>query len=120
MKHSGPEYTLHCQVADFLDRALPADAWWTTFPAGGGGKVRGARLKRAGLKAGVPDLLVIARDGQAHWIELKAYTDLSQPQRGMRDTLIRAGCCWALARSVEGVERALISWGIPLRAKVAT
>lgn len=46
---------------EYLDMALPSHAIATTFPAGGGGKVRGAQLKRAGLKPGWPDIQILVR-----------------------------------------------------------
>src|ERR1700682_4291340 len=79
-----PEQALQIAAAEYLTRALPDYARFTAFPAGGGGRVRGARLKAMGLKGGVPDLLFwwrpyVARSeawNEARWlfgaIELKA------------------------------------------------
>lgn len=53
------ETSLHMNVAGYLDKHLAAPAWYTTFPAGGGGEFRGMILKGMGLKAGVPDILII-------------------------------------------------------------
>ena len=71
--------------------ALPEGFWFTTFPAGGGGKVRGAQLKAAGLKPGVPDILVCGgyedishnvHQKDVLWLELKAKDGtLSQVQK---------------------------------------
>lgn len=46
---------------EYLDIALPAQAVAIAFPAGGGGKVRGAGLKRMGLKPGWPDIQILTR-----------------------------------------------------------
>lgn len=122
-RRASPEYALHCQVADYLSRALSLEdgVWWTTFPAGGGGKVRGARLKRMGLKAGVPDILILI-GGDAFWIELKAKggrvsSEQSQFMMAICKTsgLGRTAVC----RSVTEVEHALQSWHIPTRARIA-
>ena len=113
-----PERVLHAQVADYLDRALPLDAWWTTFPAGGGGKIRGRNLKRVGLKAGVPDVLIVYQ-GRAHWIELKGLKGkLSREQHDTIAWLSRAGCDFpCVCRNLDNVEFALNAWSIPLRAR---
>ena len=114
-----PEQILQRQVADFLTHALPfPDAWFTTIPAGGGGKVRGAKLKAMGYRAGTPDMLVIHL-GQAIWLELKSPNNwLTKPQKQCRNDLVAANCKWALVRSLHDVERALKRFGVPLRASV--
>ena len=117
-----PEQIFQRQVADFLTLALPTpDAWFTTIPAGGGGKVRGAILQGMGYKAGTPDMLVIYnfRFPRVIWLELKAGRGrLSKVQVECRDDLIRAGGEWALCRTLEDVEKALRRFGVPLRASV--
>ena len=113
------ERVLHVQVADYLDRALPLDAWWTTFPAGGGGKIRGRSLKRVGLKAGVPDVLIIYK-GRVHWIELKTIKgELSHKQHDTFVAFSHAGCKIPyVCRNLDNVEFALDAWRIPLRARL--
>src|SRR5450432_1524802 len=57
-------------------------------PPNGGlrGKAEGARLKWIGTLAGIPDLVILGRDGQAWLIEVKAeHGSLSAEQRGIRD-----------------------------------
>jgi len=117
--HKASERQLQSAVADWLALALPPDAFFSSIGHGGGGKVRGALLKRTGLKAGVPDLLVIA-DGRARFIELKtAKGRLSPAQREAHDALVRAGALVAVCRSIEDVAAQISAWGIPTRAKVA-
>ena len=56
---AGPsEEVLHAHVAQYLSLVIRPPAFWTTFPAGGGGRVRGGKLKARGLKAGMPDILI--------------------------------------------------------------
>ena len=119
MTRRHPEQDLQRAVAEFLDLALPRpDAWWTTIPAGGGGKVRGAFLKAAGLKAGVPDILIIWR-GRAYWIELKSWAGKPSPaQVEVRNMLRLAGCSAEIARTVTDVELWCLGWGIPLRGRL--
>jgi hypothetical protein len=111
------EDDLHRAVAGFLTLAITPPAWWTTFPAGGGGYTRGALLKAKGLKSGVPDILFILA-GRAYWIELKSKRRgvVSDDQRLTAVDLKAAHCPWAVCRSVEEVEERLIEWGFQLRA----
>ena len=107
------EDALHAAVADLLDLVLLPPAWWTTFPLGGGGKARGGKLKRRGVKAGVPDILIVC-DCQAFWIELKSAKGvLNADQKATIPQLISAGCRVAIARSVADVLAMLDAWGIP-------
>jgi hypothetical protein len=113
------ERAFHRQVADFLRLALFEDAWWTTFPLGGGGKARGGILKAAGAKIGTPDVLVIFA-GRAHWIELKTKSgEVSPAQSDAMRALEKAGCPCAIARSLDDVIFALKRWQIPMRARAA-
>ena len=120
MTRRHPEQQLQQAVARYLDVALPGEVWWTTIPAGGGGKVRGAILKGLGYKAGTPDILIVY-EGRAYWMELKAPDGvLSTAQMWCFKVLCNAGC-WRphIVRSLVDVERALDSWRIPHRATVA-
>lgn len=114
------EALLHQQVADYLALAIVAPDWWTTFPAGGGGKARGGQLKARGLKAGVPDVLVIREGGRAFWIELK--TDKGRVSSAQVETgaaLLRAGSPVAVCRSLDQVQDMLGHWGFALKARAA-
>ncbi len=114
------ESRVHRAVARFLDLALPADCWWTTIGHGGGGKVRGAKLKAAGLKAGAPDILIVYR-GQALFIELKGPKGrLSPVQHETHYQIGEAGARVAMCRSVDEVETYLRHYcQIPLKASLA-
>ena len=114
-----PEQDFQMTVKEYLELALPSpDAWFTAIPAGGGGKVRGAKLKAMGYRAGTPDMLVIHL-GQAIWLELKSPNNwLTKPQKQCRNDLVAANCKWALVRTLDDVERALKRFGVPLRASV--
>ncbi len=115
MKRRHPEDDFHMAVAAYLDLALPGDAVWTTIPAGGGGKVRGARIKAMGYKAGWPDLQVVYR-GQLICIELKsAKGRLSPTQKAMHERLTLAGAYVYTARCIEEVE-GFLRGSVPLMA----
>lgn len=122
-----PEQTLQIQVAKYLRYALRKPTMWTAFPAGGGGKKRGAFLKAMGLRAGWPDILVVhpttCSAGVKHPIvvglELKAKKgSLSQNQRDVRDEFDHAGCPFLVCKSVDDVERLLRTFGVPLKGTV--
>lgn len=111
------EAVLHRQVATYLRVAIREPWFWTTFPAGGGGKARGAQLKRAGLMAGMPDILVI---GPARLIGLELKTAVgrqSVEQKAVAQRFERCGFPYLLARSLDEVEVLLGACGVPLKAK---
>lgn len=112
------EDVLHKACAEFLNIAITAPDWWTTFPAGGGGAARGAQLKAKGLKPGVADLLFVKGfEGRLFWIELKTRRGvLSDDQRIFAIEMRNARVPWAVCRSVEEVEQRLTEWGFNLRA----
>ena len=111
-----PEDDLHITVAQYLDLALPENAVWTTIPAGGGGKIRGARLKAMGYKAGWPDLQIFCYGRPPICIELKSEKGtLSKAQEAMHEQLTLAGALVYTARCVEEVE-GFLSAIMPLRA----
>ena len=111
-----PEQALHKPVADLLSAILIPPTWFSTFPSGGGGKVRGSILKGLGLKAGVPDLLIV-HEGRAYWIELKAPKTgrLSEAQKVTQPALRAAGSPVANLRTIDEVLRWLALWNIPTR-----
>lgn len=112
------EQQLHRQVAGFLALALPIDAFWTTFPAGGGGRFRGAQLKRAGLTPGVPDIMILHK-GLALFIELKTEKGrVSLAQADAHQAIILAGGAVAVCRSLDEVANALRVWNVPIRVKM--
>jgi hypothetical protein len=125
-RRDSPEQALHMAVAAYLRVALRRPTWWTTFPAGGGGRTRGAFLKAMGLKPGVPDLLVIHPEpiGVAFgrivvWAELKSDTGRRSPdQVATHADLQEANTVVDVCRSVEEVAALLARHGIPLHARV--
>ena len=110
------ERDLHKAVAQFLALALPKNAVWTTFPAGGGGTVRGAQLKARGLMAGWPDVQILW-DGLFYGVELKAaHGRLSPEQRACGEAIAAAGGYYKIIRSLEELQDWFPRVGIPLRA----
>ena len=111
------EADLHRAVADYLAHAITSP--WTTFPAGGGGRARGAQLKGMGLTAGWPDIQIV-HGGRFYGIELKAKGKYPEPhQRAIHDAIRTAGGRVAVCRSLAEVEDALTTWRVPIRARIA-
>jgi hypothetical protein len=135
-KGSKSETSLHWHVAGLLTTHLAEPAWFTTFPAGGGGEMRGKILKGLGLKSGVPDILIInpvtalLDDGSRvwvtlqllHWIELKKLKSgtISEAQISTQGQLVRMGCRVANCDNLEDVKRALREWALPYQAMTPT
>lgn len=118
LKRKMTEAQLHRAVAYYLAASLPSDVVWTTFPAGGGGKVRGAQLKSRGLRPGWPDVQLIYK-GQFIGLELKTEKGaLSDDQRACLAAIKKAGGIVFVCRNLDGVAFSLYQCGIPLRARV--
>src|SRR5262245_21628221 len=118
MRRRAPEQALQRAVGELLNFTLGGLAWWSHFPAGGGGEMRGKILRGLGLKPGVPDILIIDM-GRAYWLELKAPRgQVSQAQRDCQNALGRAGCASAVIKDVNQVLPQLRHWGIALKPGV--
>jgi hypothetical protein len=112
-----PEESIQRTAADLLDRCLLWPAVWTHFPAGGYslGPAASAKLKRAGLKAGMPDI-IIWFEGRTVGIELKRVGGYrSKAQREMHPRLEQAGVPVYLCRTPESVLDALLREHIPVQ-----
>lgn len=106
--------------AAFLRVALPVDAYWTAIDGGRAtGRTIGAMRKRRGIKAGIPDFLIVWR-GITLWIERKVRgRSVSDDQVITHKMLRENGHIIAVAYHTEDVERALLDAGIPLRATLS-
>lgn len=111
----------------FLRLALPPDAYFTAIDHGNlrqgrsrhSGMIAGKRRKDRGVKAGIPDWLIVWR-GITLWIERKVDAHLSEAQKQTAAALRGNGHHWFLARSLEEVETACREAGIPLSATADT
>lgn len=102
------EEAIHKAVAQFLDTVIKPPEFWSTIPSGGGGKIRGARLKAMGLKRGLPDLMIFRPGPQILAIELKAPKgSLTPDQKAVREILRACGLMWTTCKSVQEVNLAL-------------
>ncbi len=111
------EHQLQRAVADYLDRALPADAFWTSIDSAGRGAIAGARMKRRGVRPGTADILVLC-SRLCIWIELKVGRGaLTAAQKRFAKAALAAGHYVYVCRSVDDVQAALTTM-MPLRARL--
>lgn len=110
------EWDFQTTVAEFLDLALPAEAFWSSVDMGPArSKAVGGLRKKRGLKAGLPDMVIVFRRITL-WIEAKAPRGvLSVAQKNVRLALLANGHHWALARTLDDITEACAAVGIPLR-----
>jgi hypothetical protein len=112
MKKGRPEEQLQSQIAALLPKLLKRTVEWTAFPAGGGGRVRGARLKKMGLQPGWPDLQFVHL-GKYFGLELKTPVGRVSPVQAMRlKKLDKAGGSVAVCRSVKEAIMQLLEWNL--------
>lgn len=116
-RRASPEEDLQKAVVKFLSVALAGNSEFFHVPNGGKRGFREAqRFKAIGVKAGVPDLIVV-NDGRMIGIEMKAGKQpLSEAQVYYHDRLRLARVPVTVCRSIEDVEAALRDAGVPLRA----
>jgi hypothetical protein len=121
---SNEETALHIACAGWLAMRLIPPTFFTTFPAGGGGRERGQKLKRMGLKPGMPDILIFDRHivgntlcPMVYGIELKSKDGyVSVAQRTTHGDLRDVGISVAVVRSLDDLKAALVGWGIPIKS----
>lgn len=113
------EFRTACAFAATLRQWAQDDWMWLHVPNGEArSAATGARLKRMGVKPGVPDYLFISPAGQAYFLELKRGNGaLSETQIEFRDWCQAHGVPWHCARSYDEAVAAVTAWGV-LRRKV--
>ena len=118
-RRAQPEEQLQMVVVEYLSQALEGNSTFFAVPNGGKRNFREAqRLKAAGVRAGVPDMIVI-NDGRAIGIELKVGKNKpTEVQLAFHEQLKHARVPVSVCRSVDEVEAALRAAGVPLRATV--
>jgi len=119
-----PETVLHLAVASYLRVALRPPTLWFTLDSGAGRMTPAAAglLKARGGVRGLPDLMVMHPDGiltAVLGIELKAGKGRASAAQGaMAAQFDLANAHYIFCRSLEEVEGALVTAGIPLFATV--
>lgn len=110
------EETIHVSVLEWLRLVLPG-ALVVHVPNGGSRDVREAvKLKRMGVVAGIPDLIVFMDGAFAFALEIKTQAGkLSAEQLGVHTVMRRLGFKIAVVRGIEEARAALAAWGVPTR-----
>lgn len=73
---------------------------------------RGARLKREGVLAGFPDLLIYGAQGRVGHVEVKAEGAYQRPnQKEVQAMLEALGQRYAVCRSIEDIQDTFQEWG---------
>jgi len=109
------EFKTACAFADTLRQCAKPDWLWTHFPAGElRSKATGARLKRMGTRAGMPDYVFVSPDtGQAYFLELKrGNAPLTPEQETFRDWCHTVRAPWHCARSYDDAIAIVTAWGV--------
>jgi hypothetical protein len=116
------EFRMQVALVDLLDHGGLAQGWdYFAIP---NGEFRteqtGARVKRMGAKAGVPDLQFLSPTGMSYFLELKwGKQPLTGAQQAFFDRNGGKECCTcAVARSFNEAVAILRFWGA-IRARVA-
>jgi hypothetical protein len=113
------EWQEQVRLSLLLDKWLdPACSFWTATDPVAPSATSGAMRKKRGVKPGVPDVLVWYC-GKSIAVELKSrHGQCSQPQRAVREGLLRAGAQWWVCRSAKAAMWALAQSGVPFRTIV--
>lgn len=114
-RRSRPEDLLQQTVAKYLNvLARQGLLLWFHVPNGGKRHILEAvKMKRMGVKAGVPDLVVIPKNGPVCFIELKAEDGATTE---LQDFWIKSlpdyGCPVSVCRSLDEVRQFLFELGV--------
>lgn len=115
LKRKHPEKALQKACAEFLARALPKDAYFSSIPGG-----EGRATRTPGYAAGCCDIFVLY-DGKFYGFELKAkYRKPTPEQKKGAEAVRRAGGWQGTIYNVAEMQDVLILvGGIKLRAKIS-
>ena len=108
------EYDIHAATVEYLTALGPKlKSYFFHVPNEGRHSVRyRVKLKRMGVKAGVPDLLFVLPGGRLGCVELKTEKGRqSKAQKEFQKTCESYDVPYVLARSPEEVVDALRQWG---------
>jgi len=108
VKRNREEATLQTQLIKALPAMLPRGAFFFAVPNGGKrGKIEAANLKRQGVRAGVPDIIII-HHGKAYGLELKSPKGtISDSQEEVFPLLRAAGMPIEIIRSLDDAMTAI-------------
>jgi hypothetical protein len=109
------EFSTQCALADTLRLCCNPEWFWTALPFGEyRTPATAGRLKRMGVRGGLPDFVFLHALGQTAWLELKRGTAgrVSETQESLFRYLTRRGDVVMLARSYSDAVMALQDAGI--------
>lgn len=110
------EARIQAAIVEWIRLAAPSVLVFSIPNEGKRSKPEAARMRWTGLVAGAPDLIVVASNGGAHFIEVKEPRGtLSRDQRNVHGALTALGTAPAVVRSIDDCRRAFQAWGIPTR-----
>jgi hypothetical protein len=98
------EFATQCALADTLRLCCEPSWWWTALPFGEfRTPATAGRLKRMGVRPGLPDFIFIHKDRMIAWLELKRgkIGRLSVDQAMMLEYLSRRGDIVMMATSYD-------------------
>lgn len=110
-----PEELLQASVAQYLNILSQQGRLLWFHPANGGSRnlLEAVKLKRLGVKAGVPDIVVIPKVGPVCFIELKSEDGvLTETQKFWLQALPDYGCPVRVCRSLDDVQQFLFQTGV--------
>ena len=107
------EDAIHRAVIGHLNvRARKGCIYWHTPNGGARGKTEAARFVGLGVKAGIPDLVIIM-GGEVYGLELKADKGRVTPiQRSVHDQMREAGATVAVAFGLDDALAQLLDWKV--------
>ena len=107
------ENQIQRSITKYLNIVLPSHVFWTAInPIPGKTVIAAANSKAMGMKAGVPDIVIIA-GGDAIWIEVKKEGGyLSKVQKAIHADIQNAGGRVYTARSTDDIAEILLIEGI--------
>lgn len=114
------EVDIHCAIVKLLQlKAKPSLIYFHVPNGERRDKITAAKLKRMGVRAGVPDLVFVLPGGCAGFMEVKSDSPrLSPEQREFIEDSIALGARCTVVRSVDEAEAVLSTWGV-LKGSVA-
>lgn len=117
-KRKAPEAEFQKNLVDFIRLNAPKAIVFHPYN-NGVNRNHQVKMKRLGVLAGIPDLVIIKPGGMTHFLELKSGTgSLRDSQKEIRDHCDHNDIPWASAHSYDEAIYWLKEWGI-VRARVA-
>jgi hypothetical protein len=114
-----PEQAIQRAVLQHLEiRARPATFWFHVGNGGWRSPIEARIMKGLGVKAGVPDLIII-HGGRCYGLELKADSGRATPAQHNAHALMEAaGAQVAVATGLDAALAQLVEWGV-LRGSIS-